>query len=160
MTRLAFGKTTVRHLGDDDGAVDEHAHRHDQGEEHHHVDRDAERTDQEDTQEEAARDGDADEQCRPYAEYADDDDKHEEHGRYSIIGSSNLDRQSLQHNYEVNIVSEDGDLSRAIEALFERDRLRSTPLTEDMLAQRSLFARAVDWGAAALLSFVGEGDPR
>jgi cardiolipin synthase len=81
-------------------------------------------------------------------------------GRLAVIGSSNLDRQSLQHNYEVNIVADEGDLPVALEQLFEVDVARSTPLTLETLGRRDPVTRVVDWLANLLLVLLGEGDPR
>lgn len=80
-------------------------------------------------------------------------------GRVAVVGSSNLDRQSLQHNYEVNIVAEEGELPKRIDRLFDQDLARSTPLTLETLERRNPITRALDWLAAALLRWVGEGDP-
>jgi cardiolipin synthase len=72
-------------------------------------------------------------------------------GKLAIVGSSNLDRQSLQHSYEVNVVMVGSDVPPALEALFEADIGRSVELTQDGLASRSTATRMVDACAAALV---------
>ncbi len=72
-------------------------------------------------------------------------------GRYGIVGTSNLDRQSFQHNYEVNLVFADGQVPRALDRLFEADLDRSDQLTLERLARRGPLTRTIDRVAAAVV---------
>ena len=71
--------------------------------------------------------------------------------KVAIVGSSNLDRQSLQHNFEINLVVDDGEVPRELDALFDMDVGRSSELTLDMLARRPWWTRTVDRAAAWLV---------
>ena len=79
-------------------------------------------------------------------------------GALSIVGSSNLDRQSLLHNFELNIVADEGELSHCVDASFGRDLARSGRMTLEALTRRPVWTRFVDWLAASVLSWIGEGD--
>lgn len=70
-------------------------------------------------------------------------------GRLGIVGSSNLDRQSFQHSYEVNLVVVGADVPQALDRLFEADLARSHELTLDGLARRGPWTRLLDALAAA-----------
>ena len=72
--------------------------------------------------------------------------------RLAVVGSSNLDRQSLRHNYEVNLVFVGSDVPGRIDELFERDLARSDEVTIESLAGRSWLTRAIDALAAGLVS--------
>jgi cardiolipin synthase len=72
-------------------------------------------------------------------------------GRWAIVGTSNLDRQSFEHSYEVNLVIEDDAVIGALRATFESDRSESTPLSQDALERRSFYERLLDRAAALLL---------
>lgn len=71
--------------------------------------------------------------------------------RVAIVGTSNLDRQSFRHNYEVNLVSVGAEVPRALDALFESDLVQSKEVTLAGLAQRSAWARLIDRGAAWIM---------
>ncbi len=71
--------------------------------------------------------------------------------RMGIVGSSNLDRQSLQHSYEVNLVLVGNELPAALDDLFETDLGRSRELTLETLARRGPLTRVIDRVAAALV---------
>ena len=75
--------------------------------------------------------------------------------RLAIVGTSNLDRQSLRHNYEVNVVVFGPDVPNRVDRLFETDRSRSVELTLDSLARRGSWTRAIDWLAARLIRALG-----
>ena len=117
MAGLTLGHAPVGHLRNNDGAVNEHAHGHDQGEQHHHVYRYTEGTDDQNSHKEAAGNRNADQQCRAHSQDADDDDEHQQHCRnYAVLQF----RQLLL--YFVGLVArfEDTDVVRP-EALFFLD---------------------------------------
>jgi cardiolipin synthase len=70
---------------------------------------------------------------------------------WSIVGTSNLDRQSFEHSYEVNLVVDGAVTARALGEAFERDVSRSTRVDADALAGRGPFERLFDWCAGWLL---------
>lgn len=74
-------------------------------------------------------------------------------GRHAIIGTSNLDRQSFQHSYEVNLVLTDGEAPARVDRLFEADLGRSEEVTLEHLTRRGLFTKMVDRLAAAVVRF-------
>jgi cardiolipin synthase len=75
-------------------------------------------------------------------------------GVWATVGTSNLDRQSFEHSYEVNLIVEGGQVPEHLRACFERDRERSRALDLSTLAARSLRERALDRLAALVLWFV------
>ncbi|MCA9502107.1 MAG: cardiolipin synthase ClsB [Myxococcales bacterium] len=72
-------------------------------------------------------------------------------GRRAILGTSNLDRQSLQHNYEVNLVIEGPPVPALLDRQFEADLEHAHPLTLPVLARRGPLTRLVDGLAAAVM---------
>lgn len=72
-------------------------------------------------------------------------------GRFGIVGTSNLDRQSFQHSYEVNLVVVDGSLPGQLDRLFEADVGRSSELTLERLAHRGPVTKMLDRIAAAVV---------
>lgn len=71
--------------------------------------------------------------------------------RVGIVGSSNLDRQSLLHNYEVNLIAVGADVSTRLDDLFARDLARSTEITLEDLARRGVMERLTDRLAASFV---------
>jgi phosphatidylserine/phosphatidylglycerophosphate/cardiolipin synthase-like enzyme len=69
----------------------------------------------------------------------------------SVIGTSNLDRQSLQHSSEVNLVIQGPDTAGWILDRFGPDAGAVRPLTLESLERRSPSERGFD-RLAALLS--------
>jgi cardiolipin synthase len=72
---------------------------------------------------------------------------------WAVVGSSNLDRQSFELSYEVNLVIEGGGIAAELRRAFERDREGSIHLDTDTLASRGLFERAIDRIAAGVHFF-------
>jgi cardiolipin synthase len=70
---------------------------------------------------------------------------------WSIVGTSNLDRQSFEHSYEVNLVVEGPQTAAALSAAFARDLARATHINEPLLAARGRFERLFDWFASWVL---------
>ena len=74
--------------------------------------------------------------------------------RWVLVGTSNLDRQSFEHSYEVNVILEGGAVAARLQAMFDRDRDRSTRVDERMLARRGLLERLLDRLSAVILRFI------
>ncbi len=74
--------------------------------------------------------------------------------RFSVVGTSNLDRQSFDHSYEVNLVVDTESLAGQLDALFVRDREGSRAVDLERLALRGLGERILDRLAAVLLRVI------
>jgi cardiolipin synthase len=72
-------------------------------------------------------------------------------GSWAILGSSNLDRQSLQHSYEVNLIVGSGALPGRLAATIDEDLADAVELTPELLAERSPGRRLRDWIAAFVI---------
>ena len=72
-------------------------------------------------------------------------------GRWAVLGTSNLDRQSLEHSYEVNLVADGGTLPARLAEMLEEDLAAARPLTPRELAARSWTDRLRDRVAGWLL---------
>jgi cardiolipin synthase len=70
---------------------------------------------------------------------------------WAIVGTSNLDRQSLQHSYEVNLLAEGGELPHQLTRLVDEDLAVATAITLDGLSARLWWTRLRDRTAALLL---------
>ncbi len=68
-------------------------------------------------------------------------------GRWSTVGSTNLDPQSLRKNLEVNAVIEHEGFGAAMERMFEEDLEHCEEITADRWQRRSLVERAASWAA-------------
>ncbi|MDX2170083.1 MAG: phospholipase D-like domain-containing protein [Deltaproteobacteria bacterium] len=75
-------------------------------------------------------------------------------GVWTLAGTSNLDRQSFEHSYEVNLVVEGGALPGQLAAVHAADLQRATRVDAAHLARRGLVERTLDRAAAAALWFV------
>lgn len=73
---------------------------------------------------------------------------------WAVLGTSNLDRQSLDHSYEVNIVFEGGDVPALLHDRFGRDLAGSQKIDRGTLDARSFTQRALDSIASLLLRVV------
>jgi cardiolipin synthase len=65
-------------------------------------------------------------------------------GRWSTIGTANIDRLSLTGNYEVNVEIFDPDLANHLETVFATDQTNSTQLSVETWNARPAPARAVE----------------
>ena len=72
-------------------------------------------------------------------------------GQWAIIGSSNLDRQSFQHSYEVNVIIEGGEIPMRLRQRFELDVADSRPVDDSSLGARSALERLLDRLASLLV---------
>jgi cardiolipin synthase len=71
---------------------------------------------------------------------------------WAVIGSSNLDRQSLEHSYEVNLLAEGGELPGALARLVDEDLATALRITPEALAARRWWERLRDRAAALLIA--------
>ena len=60
-----------------------------------------------------------------------------------VMGTTNMDNRSFEHNDEVNVAFPDEGLARQISELYSRDLTQSTPVDLDEWRGRSLTERAV-----------------
>lgn len=67
--------------------------------------------------------------------------------RWSTIGSSNLDRQSLRFNLEVNVIVQDPAFAGAMEAMFFQDMTSCREITLDHWQSRPFWERGASWAA-------------
>ncbi len=72
----------------------------------------------------------------------------------AVIGTSNLDRQSFERSYEVNLVIANGDVPRQLHRNFERDCGLARPIDESTLASRGVVERGLDALASVLARFM------
>ena len=72
-------------------------------------------------------------------------------GEWATIGTSNLDRQSLERNFEVNLIIEGGDIPHQLRKRFRQELAAARRVDAESLAARSLVERALDRCAALLL---------
>jgi len=70
---------------------------------------------------------------------------------WAVLGTSNLDRQSLQHSYEVNLVVEGGEFPADLAKLHDADASNSRAVTALDLQRRSWLHWVRDRLAAAIL---------
>lgn len=70
---------------------------------------------------------------------------------WAVLGTSNLDRQSLQHSYEVNLLVEGGELPHELARLVDDDLAVARPITQGSLSARRCWTRMRDRVAALLL---------
>ncbi len=74
--------------------------------------------------------------------------------RLSIIGTSNLDRQSLYHSYEVNLLVEGHATAGWIREHFGPAPTNALPIDIDALAKRGWVARLIDRAAWSLVRLI------
>jgi phosphatidylserine/phosphatidylglycerophosphate/cardiolipin synthase-like enzyme len=72
----------------------------------------------------------------------------------AVIGTSNLDRQSFERSYEVNLVIAGGEVPRQLRANFERDCRGASIVDANTLDARGAVERGIDALAALLLRLV------
>lgn len=73
---------------------------------------------------------------------------------WSLIGSSNWDPRSLRLNFEFNVECYSKSLADQLETLFEKKAEAATPVTIEMLNQRSLPVRLRDGLARLLIPYL------
>jgi cardiolipin synthase A/B len=65
-------------------------------------------------------------------------------GRWSTIGTANIDRLSLTGNYEINVELFDRDVAEHLERVFATDLTNATQLTPDEWARRGTLAKLTE----------------
>jgi cardiolipin synthase len=65
-------------------------------------------------------------------------------GRWSTVGTANIDRLSLSGNYEINLEILDDDLAKHLETVFTNDLGQATELTRAEWERRPLVVRACE----------------
>jgi cardiolipin synthase len=75
-------------------------------------------------------------------------------GAYAVVGTSNLDRQSFEHSYEVNLILEDAEFAKRVREGIEADTARGQPVDLAALARRGFVERLRDRLAAILLRWI------
>ncbi len=73
---------------------------------------------------------------------------------WAVVGSSNLDRQSFEHSYEVNVIIEDADVATQLAERFDRDACESQLIDARLLRERGLIARVIDSLAALIARLI------
>ncbi len=73
---------------------------------------------------------------------------------FAVVGTSNLDRQSFYHSYEVNLIVEDRDFAKRVRESFDSDFARGRPIDLESLARRSFIERLRDRLAAFLVRLI------
>jgi cardiolipin synthase len=63
---------------------------------------------------------------------------------WGMVGSANLDNRSLHLNFEVGCILHDAEQVAQLEAAYQCDLADAVPLDKDILARRSLAARALE----------------
>ena len=71
-------------------------------------------------------------------------------GRWTTIGTANIDRLSLTGNYEINLEILDDSLAAHLEKVFETDASNARVLTRAEWSSRPLVAKACEWILAPL----------
>ncbi|MEO6473137.1 MAG: phospholipase D-like domain-containing protein [Aeromicrobium sp.] len=71
-------------------------------------------------------------------------------GKWSTIGTANIDRLSLSGNYEINLEILDDDVAAHMEVVFETDCSNAKILTRDKWHSRPWVAKACEWILAPL----------
>ncbi len=66
-------------------------------------------------------------------------------GRWSTVGSINLDYRSLVHNDEVNLLIDGREFAQRMEALFREDLSHSVEIELEQWRQRPLWPRVKEW---------------
>ncbi len=75
-------------------------------------------------------------------------------GQWGILGTSNLDRQSFEHNFEVNLIVEGGETPARFAERVETDLRGSHRVDHASLAARGPVERVIDRLASLVLYFV------
>jgi cardiolipin synthase len=73
---------------------------------------------------------------------------------FAIVGTSNLDRQSFEHSYEVNVILEGTEVANEVRERFLRNLPQARPVDLEALSQRGPLERLIDLVCALLLKFV------
>jgi cardiolipin synthase len=73
-------------------------------------------------------------------------------GVWSTVGSTNIDKRSFMHNYELNVIVMGDAFGAEMDSAFQEDLRNSTEVTLSAWQRRPLLARVSEW-LAGLLSY-------
>jgi cardiolipin synthase len=71
-------------------------------------------------------------------------------GTWTTVGTANIDRLSLQGNYEINVEVIDESLAKALEEIFILDEANCLPLTKGEWEARDLHRKFTEYVLAPL----------
>lgn len=73
---------------------------------------------------------------------------------FCTVGTANLNSRSLRYDYETNAFIFDPETTNELNAMFERDKLNSTPMTQEYWKKRSRWKKFVGWFGNLLTPFL------
>jgi len=65
-------------------------------------------------------------------------------GRWSVIGSANLDQRSFHRNYEVNVIVSSSDFGRQVDEMFSEDQVLSRRISLEEHEKRGIIVRTME----------------
>ena len=75
-------------------------------------------------------------------------------GRWSVIGSANLDQRSFHRNFEVNVIVSSSDFGRQVDEMFTDDLAHSRRISLEEHERRGFAVRLLEWLAAPISWFL------
>lgn len=75
-------------------------------------------------------------------------------GRWSVIGSANLDQRSFHRNYEVNVIVSSTDFGSQVDEMFSEDRTLSKQISLEEHEKRGVVVRMLEKGMSLLNWFL------
>jgi cardiolipin synthase A/B len=75
-------------------------------------------------------------------------------GRWSVIGSANLDQRSFHRNYEVNVLASSPTFGEQVNEMFEEDLALSRRISLEEHERRGFMIRLMEWLVAPLSWFL------
>ena len=66
-------------------------------------------------------------------------------GRWSVIGSANLDQRSFHRNFEVNVIVSSSDFGRQVDEMFSEDLALSRRISLEEHERRGFAIRLMEW---------------
>jgi len=75
-------------------------------------------------------------------------------GRWSVIGSANLDQRSFHRNFEVNVIVSSSDFGRQVDEMFSDDLAHSRRISLAEHERRGFAIRLLEWLAAPISWFL------
>ena len=75
-------------------------------------------------------------------------------GRWSVIGSANLDQRSFHRNFEVNVIVSSSDFGKQVDEMFADDLALSRQISLEEHERRGFAIRLLEWLAAPISWFL------
>jgi cardiolipin synthase len=75
-------------------------------------------------------------------------------GRWSVIGSANLDQRSFHRNYEVNVIVTSNEFGRQVDEMFADDLTHSCRVSLEEHERRGVAVKVMEWLAAPINWFL------